>query len=208
MGGVSENCSVHFCATCRVGLIHIQVLNFYQDISLFLLVIMWDKHKNRAPIFGNGINTTIYHLRLVVWNVFYFAIYWLAYFSEGLKPPTRLYIYGDDWGTVNMALWTTHSPTFFWVGSRRASTRPMEATSGWINGIPVKQELAKWNITIFNREINELNGPFSIENLKQLDMRIKWMNTYENTTCMGMEWNEHLFSAHFQCFQSTLAAVL
>jgi hypothetical protein len=65
------------------------------------------------------------------------------------------------------------------------------------------QEFAKWNITIFNREINELNGQFSIENLKQLDMRIKWMNAYENTTCMGMEWNEHLFSAHFQCFQST-----
>ena len=124
-----------FCATCRVGLIHIQVLNFYQDISLFLLVIMWDKNKNKAPIFGNGgINTTIYHLRLVVWNIFYFAIYWLSYFSEGLKPPTRLYIYGDNWGTVNMALWTTHSPTFFWVGSRRASTRPMEATKSLRSG--------------------------------------------------------------------------
>ena len=41
---------------------------------------------------------------LVVWNIFYFWIYWechhpnwLSYFSDGLKPPTSIYIYIDVW---------------------------------------------------------------------------------------------------------------
>lgn len=69
------------------------------------------------------------------------------------------------------------------------------------------QEFAKWNITIFNREINELNGQFSIENLKQLDMRIKWMNAYENTTCMGMEWAS-IFSSFSMFSEHAKSAVL
>ena len=48
---------------------------------------------------------------LVVWNIFYFPIYWechhpnwLSYFSDGLKPPTRWVYWGDSQNLVDQPL--------------------------------------------------------------------------------------------------------
>ena len=49
---------------------------------------------------------------LVVWNIFYFSIYWEQYFSEGFKPPTRYDI--QQYLNIDMRV-TVNIPNIFGI---------------------------------------------------------------------------------------------
>ena len=90
---------------------------------------------------------------LVVWNMFYFLIYWechhpnwLSYFSHGLKPPTRLPWYPLK---VSRMIFFRIPPAWFlslsqtWMGRVCSIYNPR-----FLIDVPTKWRISYWNIWI------------------------------------------------------------
>ena len=77
------------------------------------------------------------YIWLVVWNIFYFCIYWvsnhsnwLSYFSEGLKPPTSIYIYINHSNIYRMTVRTADRRRLHLRRALGAVDRPPGRTPG------------------------------------------------------------------------------
>ena len=70
----------------------------------------------------------------MVWIIFYFSIYWLSYFSEGLKPPTRWVV------TCLIFVWNSQGCEYL----RSGDTGEMESNNAVWHAKTRQSEQLKW----------------------------------------------------------------